>query len=146
MLLCGFTRLVRALSASGSKFVVSMCFSCDAAVTFVYSFVKWFILVFQLGLGWRKTYRHPVHRKRMREVRERECLPLKIFSDLKSGQCSEPVAVRDFHLHFFVVSRYECPADFVPLEYSCRKKCVLQRGENTELWLIKAPARFNPSR
>ncbi|KAF4086132.1 hypothetical protein AMELA_G00102810 [Ameiurus melas] len=43
------------------------------------------------------------------------------------------------------VSRYACPADFVPLQYSCSEKCVLERGENTELWLIKAPARFNPS-
>ncbi|XP_026779759.3 CD3e molecule, epsilon associated protein [Pangasianodon hypophthalmus] len=42
-------------------------------------------------------------------------------------------------------SRYECPADFVPLQYSCSEKCVLERGENTELWLIKAPARFKPS-
>ncbi|XP_053503733.1 CD3e molecule, epsilon associated protein [Ictalurus furcatus] len=43
------------------------------------------------------------------------------------------------------VSRFACPADFVPLQYSCSEKCVLERGENTELWLIKAPARFNPS-
>ncbi|GAA6066426.1 CD3e molecule, epsilon associated protein [Tachysurus ichikawai] len=43
-------------------------------------------------------------------------------------------------------SRYECPADFVPLQYSCTEKSVLERGANTELWLIKAPARFNPSR
>ncbi|XP_060744724.1 CD3e molecule, epsilon associated protein [Tachysurus vachellii] len=42
-------------------------------------------------------------------------------------------------------SRYECPADFVPLQYSCTEKSVLEGGENTELWLIKAPARFNPS-
>ncbi|KAG7321830.1 hypothetical protein KOW79_014688 [Hemibagrus wyckioides] len=42
-------------------------------------------------------------------------------------------------------SRYECPADFVPLRYSCTEKSVLERGENTELWLIKAPARFKPS-
>ncbi|KAK3531827.1 hypothetical protein QTP70_029720 [Hemibagrus guttatus] len=42
-------------------------------------------------------------------------------------------------------SRYECPADFVPLQYSCSEKSVLERGENTELWLIKAPARFKPS-
>lgn len=42
-------------------------------------------------------------------------------------------------------SRYECPADFVPVEYSCTKKSEFETGENTELWLIKAPARFNPS-
>ncbi|KAF5904384.1 DNA-directed RNA polymerase I subunit RPA34-like, partial [Clarias magur] len=41
--------------------------------------------------------------------------------------------------------RYESPADFVPLQYSCSEKSVLERGENTELWLIKAPARFSPS-
>ncbi|XP_027003265.1 CD3e molecule, epsilon associated protein [Tachysurus fulvidraco] len=42
-------------------------------------------------------------------------------------------------------SRYECPADFVPLQYSRTEKSVLEGGENTELWLIKAPARFKPS-
>ncbi|KAF7700093.1 CD3e molecule, epsilon associated protein [Silurus meridionalis] len=40
-------------------------------------------------------------------------------------------------------SRFECPADFVPLQYSCSEKS--ERGNNTELWLIKAPAQFNPS-
>ncbi|TSN57716.1 DNA-directed RNA polymerase I subunit RPA34 [Bagarius yarrelli] len=42
-------------------------------------------------------------------------------------------------------SRFECPSDFVPLEYSCKKNSENETEENTELWLIKAPARFNPS-
>ncbi|XP_026230387.1 CD3e molecule, epsilon associated protein [Anabas testudineus] len=43
-------------------------------------------------------------------------------------------------------TRYECPADFVPF---CHKPCSSTlteslKNNNNELWLIKAPANFNP--
>ncbi|XP_072547253.1 DNA-directed RNA polymerase I subunit RPA34 [Salminus brasiliensis] len=42
------------------------------------------------------------------------------------------------------VSKYQCPPDFVSYEYSSGTNSLLDRSDHTELWLIKAPARFDP--
>lgn len=41
-------------------------------------------------------------------------------------------------------SKYQCPADFVSYKYSSSANAPLDSNEQTELWLIKAPARFDP--
>ncbi|XP_066521185.1 CD3e molecule, epsilon associated protein [Hoplias malabaricus] len=43
------------------------------------------------------------------------------------------------------VSQYECPADFVSYKYISSASELLDNSNNKELWLIKAPASFNPS-
>ncbi|KAK1786028.1 hypothetical protein P4O66_017773 [Electrophorus voltai] len=43
------------------------------------------------------------------------------------------------------VSKYKCPADFVSLKYNSAASALLDKDEqNKELWLIKAPSRFDP--
>ncbi|KAL6471230.1 hypothetical protein MHYP_G00198800 [Metynnis hypsauchen] len=41
-------------------------------------------------------------------------------------------------------SKYQCPADFVSYEYRSSASALLDSSDHTELWLIKAPARFDP--
>ncbi|XP_062872856.1 CD3e molecule, epsilon associated protein [Trichomycterus rosablanca] len=42
------------------------------------------------------------------------------------------------------VWKYECPPDFVQYQYKCSEGAELEKKrENTELWLIKAPAHFD---
>lgn len=41
-------------------------------------------------------------------------------------------------------SKYQCPADFVSYKYGSSANALLDSSDHTELWLIKAPARFDP--
>ncbi|XP_059389787.1 DNA-directed RNA polymerase I subunit RPA34-like [Carassius carassius] len=41
------------------------------------------------------------------------------------------------------VSKYQCPADFVPMSYDSSVNVLWDEDEEKELWLIKAPARFD---
>ncbi|XP_048017844.1 CD3e molecule, epsilon associated protein [Megalobrama amblycephala] len=42
------------------------------------------------------------------------------------------------------VSTYQCPADFMSLSYDSSVNALLDGGKGKELWLIKAPAGFDP--
>uniref|UniRef100_A0A673J873 CD3e molecule, epsilon associated protein n=1 Tax=Sinocyclocheilus rhinocerous TaxID=307959 RepID=A0A673J873_9TELE len=42
------------------------------------------------------------------------------------------------------VSKYQCPGDFVPMSYGSSVSALWDEDEEKELWLIKAPARFDP--
>ncbi|XP_016337181.1 DNA-directed RNA polymerase I subunit RPA34-like [Sinocyclocheilus anshuiensis] len=42
------------------------------------------------------------------------------------------------------VSKYQCPGDFVPMSYGSSVSALWDEDEKNELWLIKAPARFDP--
>uniref|UniRef100_A0A8C1B1L0 RNA polymerase I subunit G n=1 Tax=Cyprinus carpio carpio TaxID=630221 RepID=A0A8C1B1L0_CYPCA len=41
------------------------------------------------------------------------------------------------------ISKYQCPADFVPMSYDSSVSALWDEDEEKELWLIKAPARFD---
>lgn len=47
---------------------------------------------------------------------------------------------------FFTVSTYQCPADFMSFSYDSSANALWDGDEQKELWLIKAPANFNPKR
>ncbi|KAK2880942.1 hypothetical protein QQF64_008727 [Cirrhinus molitorella] len=42
------------------------------------------------------------------------------------------------------VSKYECPAEFVSMSYDSSASDLWDKDEDKELWLIKAPDRFDP--
>ncbi|KAI4896624.1 hypothetical protein NFI96_029882 [Prochilodus magdalenae] len=50
---------------------------------------------------------------------------------------------RESHGQSRRVWKYECPADFVSHKYNSSASSDLHSNDHTELWLIKAPARFD---
>jgi len=50
------------------------------------------------------------------------------------------------YLVFFTVSKYQCPDEFMAFSYDSSVNESWDGDEQKELWLIKAPARFDPER